>query len=199
MNTTGMTVEFAHGVILTIGVIGMGVWLIALILWLAKRRMSLPDPAQRELPEKDPKQVRDSLPRAAALQTPPWDLIGGDATHAIFSVPVPARPQVRVDVDPQPPGCRVTADVQRYDGGWWLGWVIPGWLVLEFLAILALGIFLWTAVAPNSNPNIRGQAWQMVQIVHFLWPPFMFMGMRWLYVKTVRYQRDRFLTTVELL
>jgi hypothetical protein len=51
-----------------------------------------------------------------------------------------------------------------------------GWLVL-ILGLVALVVGLWlefTYVLPSPNPSIRTQAVQMVQVVHFLWPPFLF-------------------------
>jgi hypothetical protein len=50
-----------------------------------------------------------------------------------------------------------------------------GWFFLA-LGLLALVIGVWvecTYVLPSPNPNIRAQAIQMVQVVHFLWPPFL--------------------------
>jgi hypothetical protein len=51
-----------------------------------------------------------------------------------------------------------------------------GWLfVLLGLAALVAGSWaMWTFVVPSPNPGVRGQAIQMVQIVHLLWPPFLF-------------------------
>jgi hypothetical protein len=51
-----------------------------------------------------------------------------------------------------------------------------GWLFIA-LGLIALVGGCWamfTYVLPNPNPSVRGQAIQMVQIVHFLWPPFLF-------------------------
>lgn len=56
---------------------------------------------------------------------------------------------------------------------WLLG---VGWL-FQFLGLVALiggGWALYTYVASSPNPNVRGQAIQMIQAVHFLWPPFLF-------------------------
>ncbi len=51
-----------------------------------------------------------------------------------------------------------------------------GWLFVALgLAALIAGCWLMFAfVLPNPNPSVRGQAVQMVQVVHFLWPPFLF-------------------------
>jgi hypothetical protein len=44
--------------------------------------------------------------------------------------------------------------------------------------ILIVGLILWFLVVRNENPTIRWQVFQTFQIVHVLWPPFLFM---WLY------------------
>ncbi len=51
-----------------------------------------------------------------------------------------------------------------------------GWLFLLLgLAALVAGCWaMWTYVLPSPNPGVRGQAVQMVQVVHLLWPPFLF-------------------------
>jgi hypothetical protein len=51
-----------------------------------------------------------------------------------------------------------------------------GWLFIV-LGAAALGIGCWAMFAyviPSPNPAVRSQAVQMVQVVHFLWPPFLF-------------------------
>ena len=204
MSNTGLTIEGARLVILMIGAAGVVVWLVALVLRVFTRRLKPPPDQHRDLHDKDPVQVRDSLSRAAALQTPPWDLIGGDKDHAIFAVPIPARPQVRIDVVADTSGgvgrgCRVTGRIEHFVGGGWLNWVMNALLALIPAVIVGLGTILWTQAAPSTNPGARAQVWQMYQIIHVLWPPFMFWGMRFGFVRMARYQRDRYLTTVELL
>jgi len=51
-----------------------------------------------------------------------------------------------------------------------------GWLFIALgCAALVGGCWaMFAYVLPSPNPNIRGQAFQMVQVVHFLWPPFLF-------------------------
>ena len=51
-----------------------------------------------------------------------------------------------------------------------------GWLfVLLGLVALTAGItIVFVSILPSPNPNVRGQAFQIVQVVHFLWPPFLF-------------------------
>lgn len=51
-----------------------------------------------------------------------------------------------------------------------------GWLFVALgLAALVGGCWLMFAfVVSSPNPNVRTQAFQMVQAVHLLWPPFLF-------------------------
>ena len=56
------------------------------------------------------------------------------------------------------------------------GLLIGAWIALA-LGLAALIIAPWLAFAyalPSPNPNVRAQAFQVCQMVHFLWPPFLF-------------------------
>ena len=59
-------------------------------------------------------------------------------------------------------------------GGSWM--VKVGWLfvVLGLLAVCVGFLAINTYVVPNPNPGIRGQTFQMIQCIHFLWPPWLF-------------------------
>ena len=46
-------------------------------------------------------------------------------------------------------------------------------LALGLLVMAGLVAFLWLKVLPSENPNVRPQVWQAVQMVHFLWPPWL--------------------------
>jgi hypothetical protein len=52
-----------------------------------------------------------------------------------------------------------------------LGWLF---VVLGLVALAAGCLLMFTIVLPNPNPGVHGQAIQIVQVVHFLWPPFLF-------------------------
>ncbi len=51
-----------------------------------------------------------------------------------------------------------------------------GWLfiVLGLAALVAGCGIMFAYVIPSPNPGVRGQAVQMVQVCHLLWPPFLF-------------------------
>jgi len=49
-------------------------------------------------------------------------------------------------------------------------------MLIQLLGLVALGVGFWlirTCVVTHPNPGVRAQAVQMVQAVHFLWPPFL--------------------------
>lgn len=55
--------------------------------------------------------------------------------------------------------------------------VLSGVMVLlGLVAISAAGIVMWMFVVDSPKPAVRWQAFQAFQIMHFLWPPFLFSG-----------------------
>ena len=56
----------------------------------------------------------------------------------------------------------------------WAGW---GVVILGAATIMIGGWLIATLVLPSEDPSIRTQSIQMVQAVHFLWPPFLFGGL----------------------
>jgi hypothetical protein len=58
--------------------------------------------------------------------------------------------------------------------GWGLLW--GAWLFLA-LGLTAIGVGFWlvrTYIVANPNPDVRWQVFQMFQVAHFVWPPFLF-------------------------
>ena len=50
----------------------------------------------------------------------------------------------------------------------------------QLLGLVALAVGFWAMsayVVSDPDPNVRGQSLQMMQVVHFLWPPFLFGGL----------------------
>jgi hypothetical protein len=66
-------------------------------------------------------------------------------------------------------------------------------LVLGLMALVGGFWLIRTYVVPNPNPGIRGQVVQMVQVVHFLWPPFLFGGLYRMRIKAIRNAFDAFI------
>ncbi len=52
-----------------------------------------------------------------------------------------------------------------------LGWLF---VFLGLVALVTAGTIMFGYILPSPNPEVRGQAFQMVQVVHFLWPPYLF-------------------------
>ena len=47
-------------------------------------------------------------------------------------------------------------------------------VLLGLVAISAAGIVMWMFVVDSPKPAVRGQAFQAFQVLHFMWPPFLF-------------------------
>jgi hypothetical protein len=77
----------------------------------------------------------------------------------------------RIRLTPEGQRTRVEYAIEVSRRGMLVGaWVALG---LGLVAIIAAPSVAF-ACLHSPNPNIRGQAFQMVQMVHFLWPPFLF-------------------------
>ncbi len=208
-----LTPDQAKLLIVCIGVAGLFIWLLALSLWLFFRPRERGLSLTQVITGKTAEEVRNLLPKAAALQEPMWELIGGDKQHAVFHLSSPWKTDLHVEVAAHQQGCQLTvrqvkggdrdaqgtpADVGNQPGGW-LGSIMRIWLIVEPMAIVGLGVFLWVAVAEHPQARIRGQSLQMMQIMHVLWPPFLFWGLQKTMTRGLRQRMQRFLTMVELL
>jgi hypothetical protein len=65
--------------------------------------------------------------------------------------------------------------------------IITGFLVLYFLAV------------PNQNPGVRWQTVQMVQVIHFLWPPFLLGFLHRKIIAVIKTQFDAFIHNLPFL
>jgi len=70
---------------------------------------------------------------------------------------------------------------------------------LGFAAIVAGFLVIYFLVVPNQHPGVRWQTVQMVQVVHFLWPPFLFAGIYRKSASFVRAQFDTFIHNLPFL
>lgn len=75
----------------------------------------------------------------------------------------------------------------------WMLWLAVALQGLGLLALLAGFLLLRLFVVPAAEPAIRVQTVQMVQTVHFLWPPFLFAGLYRYGRRTLRNGLDVFL------
>jgi hypothetical protein len=76
--------------------------------------------------------------------------------------------------------------VVQVSGMRWMLWVALGIQCLGLIALIAGFWLIYALAAHNPNPEVRWQTFQMLQTVHFLWPPFMFAGMFRYGRKTIR-------------
>jgi hypothetical protein len=68
---------------------------------------------------------------------------------------------------------RVEWAVELADRDWllWLGGLFQ---VVGFIALVAGSWAIYTFVVLSPDPSLRWQTFQMLQVSHFLWPPFLF-------------------------
>ncbi len=67
---------------------------------------------------------------------------------------------------------RIDYAIETAPGPWLpLGWVS---LALGLAALIAAPTLVCLFVLPSPNPQIRAQSIQVVQMCHFLWPPYLF-------------------------
>jgi hypothetical protein len=72
----------------------------------------------------------------------------------------------------------------------WLAWLFQG---LGLLAIAIGFSLISTHVVHHENPSVRIQSVQMVQVIHFLWPPFLFAGLHRKFSRLLRHLSERLL------
>ena len=66
-----------------------------------------------------------------------------------------------------------------------LGWIF---VALGLLALVMALCLEFAVIIPSPQPAIRGQAFQMFQVIHFIWPPFLFAHLSRQPVKLIRTQ-----------
>jgi hypothetical protein len=64
---------------------------------------------------------------------------------------------------------------------------------LGFVAIITGFLAIYFLVVPNQNPAIRSQTVQMIQVIHFLWPPYLFAFLHRKIVAVIKTQFDTFI------
>lgn len=77
----------------------------------------------------------------------------------------------RVKFEPARSGTRVDYAVEVSSRGIMIGaWIA---LALGLAAVIGGPWLVFAYLLPSPNPNVRAQAFQLCQISHFLWPPFL--------------------------
>jgi hypothetical protein len=184
------TASLVHQVVLGIGIL---TWIAALV---CHRRTFRPlDPMAPEILrggeldiDADPATVRDRLvdalrgggghPGLFAIEEASDRYIGGEAT--VFTRGQ-RRGSLRFDVQLAAGvrGTRATWRVLGTSGIGGLEWASRLFVYgLSPLALAAAAYLVQTLVLPSDEPAVRGQAVQTLQVAHFLWPPFLFCGLR---------------------
>ena len=51
-------------------------------------------------------------------------------------------------------------------------------LAAGLVVLCVIALVMWKYVIPSETPGVRGQVFQTFQAVHFLWPPWLIMGLR---------------------
>jgi hypothetical protein len=72
---------------------------------------------------------------------------------------------------------RIEWDVELSDRISWLLWVGMMIQVLSLLVLTIGGWAIYTYIVSSPNPALRWQTLQMLQVSHFLWPPFLMGGL----------------------
>lgn len=211
-----MSTETAQLVLGIIGGVGFIVWLAGLQFLFSSARVGQRENASRDFQEPIPEnwlagsaevegQPAVLAKRAAALlvkQTPgpfgPIKIVEGSDDRLVFERVGPRvgglqqgewlrRGEMRFTAIGRD-RTRIDYAIERAPLRWllWLGGLF------QALGLAALGVGAWligTLVVPSPDPAVRTQAIQMIQVVHFLWPPFL---MGFLYRRGIRSVRATF-------
>jgi hypothetical protein len=91
---------------------------------------------------------------------------------------------------PQGPKQTTVAYAVALAGGRGLRVVAAVLLVTGLAALIAGVVLLQTLVVSHPVPAVRGQSFQMIQAVHFLWPPFLIAGLYRMGTRNIRTALD---------
>jgi hypothetical protein len=178
---------------------GIAVWLIALLVHRRAFRPADPSEPQvlshgelmieapaAEIREKTVAALRGGLPGIGSvlLQEADARRISGEITLVGESGGAhrrsPVGQSVRFVVELDPLGSRTSATYRLLgSGGGCLKAASGMFVYLITPAVLATaGYVVPTFIVGSEEPAIRYQVFQTLQIIHFLWPPFLFAGLR---------------------
>jgi hypothetical protein len=171
-----MNEDLAKLIIATGAGVGVVVWLVA--LWLYRRMADTPAAETIEAA------IRDKSPAEAIKAVVAWMALpqGGPVTLSRPSELVFEITQLH---------CHARIEAYRAGGQTMLAaefddtklrrrmqrWLALNIVVVIPIAIVAIGYWLWYYAAASAAPGVRTQAVQIVQLVHVLWPPFLFYGL----------------------
>jgi hypothetical protein len=130
---------------------------------IAHALVTAPGPVSARIVEADSRVVRAKLRPVLQSRRGRGELGSGGAGSA----------GLVCHIDRRMDGCRVDYSLDTGELGVGYRNITLGLLVLGSVAILAAAVIFPLLVIPSDNPAIRGQTAQVVQLVHFLWPPFL--------------------------
>jgi hypothetical protein len=176
------------------------VWLAGLwfLVWSYRSTAVQAEPMENELGETDPA-TKDWLLGSVEIEAPSQGLVDKLARMLVKissgSLAVSDKTQDRLSfqrVGPPVGGLPERGEIQfsslggnRTQANYALqtrgyrGLLIGG-AIFQTLGLAALvfgGWAFYEFCVPSPNPDVRGQTFQMIQIVHLLWPPFLFGGL----------------------
>ena len=198
-----MEPELATAVVVGIAIVGFIVWMFALQMMLAPAGSAMPLPRRRELavgtenpagtitgsaevpgnPDELSAKLAERLARDGLGFLGPIKITGADRKEVSFeaigntpggSGPPPAN--LRRGVVRFSGAGNKTRIEYRVEAGSGRVLLALGWLFIALgLAALVIGLCVEFAfVIPSPQAAIRAQAVQMIQAIHFIWPPFLF-------------------------
>jgi hypothetical protein len=206
-----MTIEAAQIVLATITAVGFIVWLVGLQILVTAARVGkaanlpnddLNEPASEEWLTGSAEvegQPASLVKRAAALLAKhgpgylvPLKIVACTDDHLAFERldSVAAGPHWfrRGELRFTPRGrdrTRIDYVVERVAARWLL-WLGALFLFLGLVALIAGSWVVYALVVSSPDPGTRWQTFQMLQAVHFLWPPFLFAAVYRRGVRSVR-------------
>lgn len=149
-------------------VVGAVFWVLAFRMWLKVRSAPLRIRRTLGTVSKTPPEVLEGLVSLVAgkgrVVTRSVDSVGVEVGGATLTF------RVRADVGGN--ALHAEADLAGASRAYALGLAVFVFL-LQPLAITLAAALITMLALPSENPGIRAQAVQMVQIAHFLWPPFL--------------------------
>jgi hypothetical protein len=207
-----MEPEIATAVAVGIAIVGFVVWLFALQMMMraTRERQAISDDALQVI---DPENPAGTITGSAEVPGQPEELsaklaekLARDGLGFLGPIKITGadRREVRFEAIGDAPGAvGLRRGVVRFSGAsnktrieyqveagsgrilLTLGWVF----IALGLAALVIGLFLEFAFVINSpQAAIRDQSFQMMQAIHFLWPPFLFAPLSRQPVKAIRSQ-----------
>lgn len=220
-----MKPETAEIVLFVIAGIAAGVWVLGMLFLFSAAKTSQTQMRQANDPfETDAWEPRNSLHGQAEVEGDPGELATRTAAllvksgrDSLGSVKVLKKTDDRVEFESSGtygghsnlPACRgqirlapsgtnqTTASYMvEVTGGRWLlriGYLVQ---VVGLAALVAGFLLIRTHLVPHPSPAARWQTFQMAQIIHFLWPPFLLGGLYRMQFRQLRSTLDTLISNL---